>query len=64
VIVSYFEAGKIIDYIVKRWGDAKLVDMIHAFAKNTPTVDVILEQLKMEPEAFDKDFSGRPQGAV
>ena len=30
--------------------------MIHEFAKNRPTVDVIREQLGMEPEAFDKDF--------
>ena len=30
--------------------------MIHAFAKNRPTVDVIREQLAMEPEAFDRDF--------
>lgn len=56
VIVSYFEAGKICDYIVKRWGDAKLVDMIHAFAANRPTVDVIREQLKIEPADFDRDF--------
>ena len=56
VIVSYFEAGKICDYIVKRWGNAKLVDMIHAFAQDRPTVDVIREQLKMEPAEFDKDF--------
>jgi len=57
VIVSYFEAGKICDYIVKRWGNAKLVDMIHAFAdSNITTVDVIRQQLKIEPEAFDKDF--------
>lgn len=56
VIVSYFQAGKICDYIVKRWGDAKLVDIIHAFAKTQSTVDVIREQLKIEPEQFDKDF--------
>ena len=30
--------------------------MAHEFAKNRPTVDVIRDQLKMEPEAFDKDF--------
>ena len=29
---------------------------MHAFAGNRETVDVIREQLKMEPEAFDKDF--------
>lgn len=56
VIVSYFEAGKICDYIAKRWGEAKLVDMIHAFAKNTTTAEVVREQLKIEPEAFDRDF--------
>ncbi len=56
VIVSYFEAGRICDYIGQRWGEQKLLDMIHEFAKNRPTVDVIREQLGMEPEAFDKDF--------
>ena len=56
VIVSYYEAGKICDYISQRWGESKLLDMVHEFAKNRPTVDVIREQLGMEPEAFDKDF--------
>jgi tetratricopeptide (TPR) repeat protein len=56
VIVSYFEAGKICDYIAERWGESKLLDMIHAYAKNRPTVEVIREQLGMEPEAFDKEF--------
>jgi tetratricopeptide (TPR) repeat protein len=56
VIVSYFEAGQICKYIAKRWGVSKLVDFMHAFTANRETVDVIREQLKMEPEAFDKDF--------
>ncbi len=56
VIVSYYQAGKIVDYISERWGESKVLDMIHAFAKNTPTVDVIRTQLNMEPAAFDKDF--------
>ena len=30
VIVSYFQAGKICDYISERWGESKLLDMIHA----------------------------------
>jgi cellulose synthase operon protein C len=54
--VSYYQAGKICDYISERWGEGKLLDMIHEFAKNRPTVDVIREQLGVEPEAFDKDF--------
>ena len=56
VIVSYFEAGKMCDYIAQRWGESKLLDMAHEFTNNKPTVDVIKDQLKMEPEAFDKDF--------
>ncbi len=56
VIVSYFEAGKMCDYIAERWGESKLLDIAREFAKNRPTVDVIREQLGMEPEAFDKDF--------
>ncbi|MEP6716065.1 MAG: tetratricopeptide repeat protein [Terriglobia bacterium] len=56
VIVSYFEAGKICDYIAEHYGESKLLDMAHEFAKNRPTVDVIRDQLKMEPEAFDKAF--------
>ena len=56
VIVSYYEAGKMCDYIGKRWGESKLLDMAREFAGNKATVDVIRDQLKMEPEAFDKDF--------
>src|ERR1019366_2446343 len=44
------------DYISEGWGESKLLDMIHEFAKNRPTVDVIKEQLGLEPAAFDKDF--------
>ena len=56
VIVSYYQAGKICDYISARWGESKLLDMAHEFAKNRPTADVIKDTLGMEPEAFDKDF--------
>ncbi len=56
VIVSYYQAGKICDFIASKWGESKLLDMVHAFAKNKPTVDVIREQLGMEPEAFDKEL--------
>jgi tetratricopeptide (TPR) repeat protein len=56
VIVSYFEAGKICDYIAQRWGESKLLDIIHEFAKNRSTNDVIRDQLGIEPDAFDKDF--------
>jgi tetratricopeptide (TPR) repeat protein len=56
VIVSYFEAGRICDYIQSRWGADKLLDMVHAFAKDTPTPQVVRDTLGIEPEQFDKDF--------
>jgi len=56
VIVSYFEAGKMCDYIAEHYGESKLLDMAHEFANNVPTVKVIRDQLKVEPEAFDKAF--------
>ncbi len=56
VIVSYFEAGRICDYIQSRWGEEKLLDMVHAFAKATPTPDVVRQTLGIEPDEFDKQF--------
>ena len=37
VIVSYFQAGRICDYIKSRWGDDKLLDMVHSFAQTKTT---------------------------
>ena len=33
VIVSYYQAGRICDYIQNRWGADKLLEMVHSFAK-------------------------------
>jgi tetratricopeptide (TPR) repeat protein len=56
VIVSYFEAGSMCDYIKQRWGDAKLLDMVHSFAALKTTPEVIQTNLQMSPEQFDKEF--------
>ena len=56
VIVSYFQAGRICDYIQERWGADKLLDMVHAFAELKPTPDVIQQVLGMAPEEFDEQF--------
>jgi tetratricopeptide (TPR) repeat protein len=56
VIVSYYQAGRICDYIQERWGATTLVDMIHAFAALTPTSDVIRQSLGLAPDAFDAQF--------
>jgi len=54
--VSYYQAGRICDYIQERWGADKLLDMVHAFARLTSTPDVIRNVLGLAPEEFDKQF--------
>ena len=56
VIVSYYQAGRICDYIQSRWGADKLLDMVHSFAKVQTTPDVIQQDLGISPEEFDKEF--------
>jgi tetratricopeptide (TPR) repeat protein len=56
VLVSYFQAGSICDYIKQRWGDDKLLDMVHSFATTQTTPQVIQKDLQMSPEEFDKAY--------
>jgi len=56
VLVSYYQAGRICDYIQGRWGADKLLDMVHSYAKLTSTPDVIRQDLGLAPEDFDKQF--------
>jgi tetratricopeptide (TPR) repeat protein len=56
VLVSYYEAGRICDYIQERWGADKLLDMVHSYAKLASTPDAIRQNLGMPPEEFDKQF--------
>ena len=56
VLVSYFQAGRICDYIQGRWGDAKLLDMVRSFADRKTTAEAIRQDLGMPPEDFDAQF--------
>jgi hypothetical protein len=56
VIISYFQGGEVITFIVQKWGYDKVLDMIHGFADRKTTTEVIQEQLKISPEDFDKQF--------
>ena len=56
VVVSYFQAGRICDYINSKWGWDTLLAMIHDFSTNVETADVIRKELKVEPAEFDKQF--------
>jgi cellulose synthase operon protein C len=58
VIVSYFEAGKMCDYIAQRWGNDALLGMIHSYADRKTTADAIQDNLHESAAAFDKDFQG------
>jgi tetratricopeptide (TPR) repeat protein len=56
VLVSYFEAGSICDYIHSRWSEDKLLDMVHSYAQRKTTAEVIQEDLGVSPEEFDKQY--------
>ena len=57
VIVSYFQGGKIIDYINNKWGWDTLLAMLHDFGgSDLDTAAVVRKELKIEPEEFDKQF--------
>ncbi|MBL8291273.1 MAG: tetratricopeptide repeat protein [Bryobacterales bacterium] len=56
VIVSYFQAGRICDFIKERWGWDSILAMMHAFAARKSTPEVVEQVLKLKPDAFDKEF--------
>jgi tetratricopeptide (TPR) repeat protein len=64
VVVSYFQAGQICDYIKERWGYDRLLEMMHAFAARKSTPEVIEQLLGMKPEDFDQAFFGWLDGRM
>jgi tetratricopeptide (TPR) repeat protein len=56
VVVSYYQAGKICDFIAQKWGEPKLLELVHAFSSNATTPEVIQQHLGVSPEEFDKQF--------
>ncbi len=56
VIVSYFQAGRIVDYITDKWGWDTILAMLKDFSGVAETSDVIKKELKIEPADFDKQF--------
>ena len=56
VVVSYFEAGSICDFIHSHWSEDKLLDMVHSYAERKTTPEVIQADLGLTPEAFDKQY--------
>lgn len=56
VIVSYFQAGTICDFIQQKWSSDKLLDMVHSFAQLKTTPEVIQQVLGLTPDQFDKQY--------
>ena len=56
VMVSYFEAGKMCDYMAQRWGDGAILGMIHSYAARKTTAEAIEENLHEPASTFDRDF--------
>jgi cellulose synthase operon protein C len=56
VFVSYFQAGSICDFIKERWGEQKLLDIVHSYARRLATPEVVKEDLGLASEEFDKQY--------
>ena len=56
ILVSYYQAGRICDFIQERWGHERLLKMVQLFAAPTSTSAVIRQALGLEPAAFDAQF--------
>ena len=56
VIVSYYQGGKIVDYITDKWGWDTILAMIHDFGNGEATTAVIQKELHISPSDFNKQF--------
>lgn len=56
VLVSYYQAGKICDYISEKWGNDAILGMIHSYAGRKMTAEAIQENLHESPDVFDTEF--------
>jgi hypothetical protein len=56
IVVSYFQGGKVVDYITDKWGWDTILAMIHDYANGEDTPTVIRKELHIAPDEFDKQF--------
>ena len=57
VLVSYWQAGTICDYISDRWGNDAILGMVHSFGALKTTPEAIQDNLHESPDQFDKDYA-------
>ena len=53
IMVSYFQAGQAIDWIVETYGQDTVNAMVKSYAERKTTGDVVRQHLKIEPKEFD-----------
>ena len=56
VSVSYFEAGRVCDYIQEHYGAQKLLDLVHSFAGIKTTPEAVQETLEISSVELDAQF--------
>jgi tetratricopeptide (TPR) repeat protein len=56
VTISYYEAGRICDFISQKWGDGATLGMIHSYADRKSTEDAMQTNLHVSAAEFDKEF--------
>jgi tetratricopeptide (TPR) repeat protein len=56
VVVSYFQGGSICDFVKEKWGEEKLLDMVHSYAQLKTTPQVVKQDLELTTEEFDKQY--------
>ncbi len=56
VVVSYFQAGRVCNYIEENWGHDKLLALMKEFSTATPTEAVVQKVLGIDAAEFDKRF--------
>lgn len=56
VLVSYYQAGKICNFIEQKWGFDKLLEMLKGFGEKKSTDETIRAALGVSPEEFDQRF--------
>jgi tetratricopeptide (TPR) repeat protein len=56
VIVSYFQAGSICDFVKANWGEEKLLAMVHSYAQLQTTGQVVQQNLGLVTTEFDRQY--------
>lgn len=56
VIVSYYQGGLVVDYIVKTWGFDKIKAMLEGYRKRLNTTEVVQKILGVSTDKFDQGF--------